>query len=49
MDAAREEAFFAVVYWLVVGVVEIRAVEEAARSFFAGFVDGAFAFSGDCS
>lgn len=49
MDAARDEPFFAVVYWLVGCVVEVRAIEEAAGSFFAGFVDGAFAFSGDCS
>lgn len=47
MDAAGEEAFLAVVYWLAVCVAEVWAVEEAARTFFACFVDGTFAFSGD--
>lgn len=46
MDAARDEAFFAVFYGIVVGVAEIGLEEEAGGAFLAGFVDGAFSLAG---
>ena len=46
MDAARDEAFFAVFYGVVICVAEVGLEEKAGGSFLAGFVDGTFSLAG---